>query len=308
MKLKQEIKTGVIVTVIIVLFIVGFNFLKGKNLLSSYNYYMVKYANVEGLQPSNPVSVNGFSVGLVTDIKFDSDRLDSLTVTIGVQKSLKLPVHSIAQINSGLMGDKSIALLLSTNSQIAENGYYLKGTIAPGLVDRLGKNVEDVAQKATNTLDSINLALHTFQQIFDANTQDNIHKIVANVEQLVASERRKISTILTNFESVSGNLKQNNEEISKLINNLSAFSSTLAASDVKTTIDNANKSLASLQTLLEGINNGEGTLGQLARNDSAYFYLQRSLSDLDKLLIDLREHPKDYVHFSLFGKKSEKKQ
>jgi phospholipid/cholesterol/gamma-HCH transport system substrate-binding protein len=106
---------------------------------------------------------------------------------------------------------------------------------------------------------------------------------------------------------VSGNLKQNNEDISKLITNLSSFSGTLAASDVKTTIDNANKSLANLQTLLEGINNGEGTLGKLARNDSAYVYLQRSLYDLDKLLIDLREHPKDYVHFSLFGKKSDKK-
>ncbi|GHT78343.1 mammalian cell entry protein [Bacteroidia bacterium] len=303
MSFKQEIKTGVIVTVIIVLFIVSFNFLKGKNLFSSYNYYMVKYATVDGLKPSNPVLVNGFSVGLVTDIQFASERLDSLTVTIGVQKKLKLPVNSIAAINSGLMGDKTIALLLSADSQIAKNGDYLKGSIAPGLVDGLSKSVEDVAQKATGTLDSINLALHTFQQIFDANTQDNIHKIVANVEQLVASERRKISAILTNFESVSGNLKQNNEEISKLINNLSAFSATLAASDVKTTIDNANKSLASLQTLLEGVNNGEGTLGQLARNDSAYVYLQRSLSDLDKLLIDLREHPKDYVHFSLFGKK-----
>ncbi|MDR2847550.1 MAG: hypothetical protein LBV39_00440, partial [Bacteroidales bacterium] len=122
-----------------------------------------------------------------------------------------------------------------------------------------------------------------------------------------ASERRKISVILDNFASVSGNLKQNNEDISKLITNLSSFSGTLAASDVKTTIDNANKSLANLQTLLEGINNGEGTLGKLARNDSAYVYLQRSLYDLDKLLIDLREHPKDYVHFSLFGKKSDKK-
>ncbi|MDR0814141.1 MAG: MlaD family protein [Bacteroidales bacterium] len=307
MKFKKEIKIGVIVTVIIVLFIVGFNFLKGKNLFSSYNYYMVKYANVEGLQPSNPVNVNGFAVGLVTDIRFSSERLDSLTVTIGVQKKLKLPVNTIAQVNSGLMGDKTVALLLGTDSQIVKNGGYLKGTIAPGLVDGLSKGVEDIAQKAATTLDSINLALHTFQQIFDADTQDNIHKIVANVEQLVASERRKISVILSNFESVSGNLKQSNEEIGKLINNLSAFSGTLAASDVKTTIDNANKSLANLQTLLEGINNGEGTLGQLARNDSAYVYLQRSLYDLDKLLIDLREHPKDYVHFSLFGKKSEKK-
>ena len=124
------------------------------------------------------------------------------------------------------------------------------------------------------------------------------------MEQLIVVERKKISAILANFESVSGNLKKNNEDISKLIANLNAFSETLAASDVKNTVDNANRSLTQLNALLSDINAGQGTLGKIAKDDSAYIYLQRSLNDLDKLLVDLRENPKKYVHFSLFGGKS----
>jgi len=123
---------------------------------------------------------------------------------------------------------------------------------------------------------------------------------------MVASERKKIAVILSNFESVSGNLKQNNDDISKLIVNLNRFSETLAASDVKNTVDNANQSLTKLNNLLTNIGEGQGTLGKFAKDDSLYIYLQRSSNDLDRLLIDLRENPKDYVHFSIFGGKNKK--
>jgi len=152
---------------------------------------------------------------------------------------------------------------------------------------------------------SLDSLLQVLQHTFDDQTQNNIQSIIANVEQLVAGERRKISAILTNFESVSGNLQKSNEDISKLIAHLRSFSETLDASDVKNTVNNANRSLSQLNDILSGINDGQGTLGKIAKNDSVYLYMQRSLDDLDKLLIDLRENPKRYVHFSLFGKKKQ---
>jgi len=307
MKFKKEAKIALIVTLIILLFFWGFNFLKGRNLFSSYNYYHASFEKIDGLQKSNPVTVNGFVVGLVSDIQFASEKLDRLEVEIGVKKSFTIPNNSKMMIVSDLLGGKSIVLMLGDSKTMLENGGALSGTLAPDLVGTLTDKLLPIVDNADKMMLSIDSLLRIFHHTFDDNTQKNIQSIVANLERLVSVERKKISAILDNFESVSGNLKKSNEDISKLIANLKSFSETLDSSDVKATVDNANRSLTQLNALLSGINEGQGTLGKLAKDDSAYIYLQQSLNSLDKLLIDLRENPKDYVHFSLFGKKSKEK-
>ncbi len=306
MKFKKEIKIGVVVTLIILLFFWGYNFLKGRNLFSSYNYYYAVFPKVDGLQKSSTVEVSGYVVGLVSDIMFANDRLDELVVEIGVKKSFKIPDNSVVEINSDLLGSRSIKLLLGDSKRIAVKGDTLPGSMATDMVGAITDKLMPIAANADRLIVSIDSVLQILQNTFDANTQKDIQSIISNLEQMVANERRKISLILSNFESVSGNLKKSNEDISSLIANLSAFSGTLAASDVKNTVDKANQSLSQLNTLLEGINQGEGTIGKLAKSDSLHIVLQRSLEDLDKLFIDLRENPKDYVHFSLFGGKKSK--
>ncbi len=308
MKFKKEAKIAVIVTLIILLFFWGYNFLKGRNLFSSYNYYYANFEKIDGLQKSGSVTVNGFVVGLVSDIQFATDKLDQLVVEIGVKKSFKIPDNSVMMITGDLLGSKSIVLTLGDSKTMVANGGTLPGSMAPDLMGAITDKLMPIAENADKLIVSIDSLLQIIQHTFDDNTQKNIQSIVANVERLVANERQKISAILSNFESVSGNLKKSNEDISKVITNLNTFSETLAASDVKNTVDNANRSLTQLNTLLSGINDGQGTLGKLAKNDSAYVYLSRSLNDLDKLLIDLRENPKDYVHFSLFGGKNKSKE
>ena len=304
MKFKKEAKIAVIVSLIIFFFLWGYNFLKGRNLFSAYYYYHASFEKIDGLQKSSTVTINGFVVGVVSDIQFASEKLDNLVVEIGVKKSFEIPDNSMMVISSDLLGTKSIVLLLGDSKTIAKDGGFLSGSMAPDLVGTITDKLMPIADNAGQLMASIDSLLQIFQQTFDDNTQKNIQSIIANVEQLVAVERKKISAILANFESISGNLKKNNEDISNLIANLNAFSETLAASDVKNTVDNANRSLTQLNTLLSNVNEGQGTLGKIAKDDSAYIYLQRSLNDLDKLLIDLRENPKKYVHFSLFGGKS----
>ncbi len=306
MKFKKEIKIAVIVTLIILLFFWGYNFLKGRNLFSSYNYYYAVFSQVNGLQKSGSVEVGGYVVGLVSDISFSSDNLEKLVVEIGVKKSFKIPDNSVIQITSDLIGSKSINLLLGDSKRMAVRGDTLPGSIAPDIMGTITEKLMPIATNADKLIISIDSVLQILQNTFDSNTQKDIQNIISQVEQMVVAERNKISMILTNFESVSGNLKKSNEDISQMIANLNKFSGTLSESDVKATIDNANLSLIQLNTLLTGINEGQGTIGQLARNDSLYIYLQRSLNDLDKLLVDLRENPKDYVHFSLFGGKKSK--
>ena len=303
MKFKKEAKIAVIVTLIILFFLWGYNFLKGRNLFSAYHYYHASFEKIDGLQKSSTVMINGFVVGVVSDIQFASEKLDSLIVEIGVKKSFGIPDNSMMMITSDLLGTKSVVLLLGDSKTMLNDGDFLSGSMAPDLVGTITDRLMPIADNAGQLMASIDSLLQILKQTFDDNTQKNIQSIVANVEQLIVVERRKISAILANFESVSGNLQKNNEDISNLIANLNAFSETLAASDVKNTVDNANRGLMQLNTLLSGINEGEGTIGQFARNDSVYIYLQRSLSDLDKLLIDLRENPRNYVHFSLFGRK-----
>ena len=306
MKFKKEAKIAVVVTLIMVLFLWGHNFVKGKNLFSSYNYYQAYYERVDGLQVSNAVTINGFVVGLVTNIKFASEKLDRLVVEIGVKNSYGIPDNSLMMITSDLLGSKSVELILGDSKTMVKDGGFLTGKVAPDIVETLTGQLMPVVGKAGQLMESIDSLLQIFHHTFDDNTQKNIQNIVANVEQLVVVERRKISAILTNFESVSGNLQKSNEDISKLIANLNAFSEILAASDVKNTVETANRSLTQLNSLLSGVNEGQGTIGKFAKDDSLYIYLQRTSNDLDKLLIDLRENPKRYVHFSLFGRKNEK--
>jgi len=306
MKFKKEAKIAVIVTLIMFLFLWGHNFVKGKNLFSSYNYYQAYFEKVDGLQISNAVTINGLVVGLVSDMGFASEKLDLLIVEIGVKNSFKIPDNSVMMITSDLLGAKSINLILGDSKTMVKDGGFLPGSTAPDLIETITGQLIPVADKATQLMTSIDSLMQILHDTFDENTQNNIQSIVTNLEQLVAGERKKISAILTNFESVSGNLQKSNEDISNLIANLNVFSETLAASDVKNTVDNANRSLTQLNTLLSGINDGQGSLGKFAKYDSAYIYLQRSLNDLDKLLVDLRENPKNYVHFSLFGGKKPK--
>ena len=303
MKFKKEVKIALIVSGIILLFLWGHNFLKGRNLLSAYHYYRAYFVKTDGLQISNEVTINGFAVGLVSDIFFKSEKLDTLVVEIGVKKSFKIPDNSVMMITSDLLGSKSVALIPGDSKTMAGDGGTLTGKTAPDLVGSITDKLIPVADKADQLMASMDSLLQILQHTFDEQTQNNIQSVIANVEQLVAGERKKISAILTNFESVSGNLQKSNEDISKLIAHLRSFSETLDASDVKNTVNNANRSLSQLNDILSGINEGQGTLGKIAKDDAAYTYLQQSLDDLDKLLIDLRENPKRYVHFSLFGKK-----
>ena len=304
MNFKKEAKIAVIVTLIILLFMWGHNFLKGRNLFSAFNYYNATYSNVDELQISNLVTINGFAVGVVSDIYFKSEKLDSIIVEIGVKKSYKIPDNSAMMIVSSLLGSKSVALILGDSKKLVENGGFLRDSIALDLINTLSEKLIPIANNADKLIISLDSLSQKLNDTFDKELQNNIQNIVANVEQLVANERRRIAAILTNFQSVSGNLQKSNEDISNLIANLNSFSETLAASDVKNTVDNANRSLTQLSNILSGIEEGNGTLGKFAKDDSLYMYLQRSSDDLDKLLIDLRENPKRYVHFSLFGGKN----
>lgn len=303
MKLTKETKIGIIAVITFALLIWGFNFLKGKNIIVTSNYYYAVYDHIDGLEDASPVMLSGFKIGVVETIKFHKQQRDKLVVRFSVNKDVDLPINTIAVIEPAtLIAGKIINLKFSEATQFHSKGDTLIGEVKPGLESELIP-IKNKAEQLISSLDSV-------LSIFDAerrqglkNSLDNIENITGDLSGLVAEEKQKLAKILTNFESISNNLKNNNEKISTVLTNFSSISDSLAQANIKTTVLNANKTLAELGDIVEKINNGEGTIGLLVNNDSLYVNLNKLAADLDSLVIDLNENPKRYVHFSLFGKK-----
>ncbi len=314
MKLSKEIKVGLLVTGALVALIWGMNYLKGLDLFTSDNKYYALYNRVEGLVPSSDVVLNGVKVGLVQKIEFLEDRSGRILVTLIVQRKVIIGNGTIASINSSdLLGGKVVDLILDTTSPPAEDGDTLKSDIQTTLSDQM-LPVKDKAENLIESLDSLAVALH---ELLNHNNQNNLNagfnslsKTLKNLEQASESLDKMLTTdgklkkMIDNIESISANIKNNNESLSLALKNIASISDSLAKSNLSSTINNANLTLKETSQIMEKINKGEGTMGMLINNDSLYNALERSASDLDKLLIDLKQNPKRYVHISVFGKKA----
>lgn len=314
-KISREIKAGVIVIIAIAFFVWGYTFLKGKDLLEkTYTYYAI-YERVDGLMNSAPVFVNGLKVGNVGEILFLNDTNRNVIIELKVDKNFLIPYKSIAEIYSAdLMGTRAIKIVLSN-----ENKYYrpydtIYSSIEADLKTQVSAQVLPLKHKAEDLIKSIDSVMTVVQSIFDKQTRYNISRSIESIKNaveslektsvtldtLVQSERYALTRIIANIESISENLRNNNELITNVIKNLSALSDSLQQANIKQTIFNANKALYEANLILDKINRGEGSLGMLIHNEQLYKNLESSSKNLDVLLRDLRENPKRYVHFSLF--------
>lgn len=307
MKINKEVKIGLIATVIIACFIWGFNFLRGKNILSSSDSYYAVYDNVDGLEEASPVYISGFQVGVVETVKLHKNYKEKIVVKFTIEEKIKLPKGTQAIIfPATLLAGKAIKLKLTDLQEFYENGDTVTGILELDLVSSLSEELLPVKNKIENLVVSIDSVL----AIFDSqrrnnlkNSLDNINTITVELSELLDSEQSKLAKILSNVESISSNLKNNNEQITTILQNFANISDSIEQSDIKTTLLNANKTLAEFSEISKKINNGEGTIGMLINNNSLYINLNNLAADLDSLVIDLNENPKKYVHFSLFGKK-----
>ncbi|PKP21110.1 MAG: MCE family protein [Bacteroidetes bacterium HGW-Bacteroidetes-21] len=314
-KIKTEVKVGVVVVLTIGAFIWGFYFLKGKDLFKSEDTYYAVYKQVDGLTESSPVLINGLKMGLVREVRFVSDTDRNIFISFAVPKGQLIPVQSVAEIYSmDLMGSKGIRLNLTDTNVYHAPGDTLISGVEKDLKEQVSAQVLPLKSKAEDLLKSIDSVMIVIQYILNDNARDNLAKTFTSIKQtiqnlertsimldtLMNSEKGKISRIFSNIESISTNLRNNNEELTKVINNFSAISDSLARSDIKGTVDNANKALTDAAVILEKIKKGEGSMGMLINNDSLYKNLESASLNLDKLLRDIKENPKKYLHFSVF--------
>ena len=310
MKLYKETKIGIIAAVIIALFVWGFNFLKGKNILSTNDSFYAVYSNIDGLEEANPVYISGYKVGVVESIKLLKFKQDKIVVKFSVEENINLPKNSKAIIYPAtLIAGKAIKLEFSNSTEYHANGDTIIGILEQDLISSLSDELLPVKNKIEDLVVSIDSVLAIFDNQRKENLKnslDNINKITNELNELLDSENSKLANILSNAESISNNLKNNNKQISNILTNFSNISDSIEQANIKATILNANKTLAEFSQISNKINKGEGTIGMLINNDSLYINLNNLAADLDSLVIDLNENPNRYVHFSLFGKKEKK--
>lgn len=323
MKLSKEVKIGLLLLAAIALFIFGFNFLKGRNIFNPQGKYYAVYDRIEGLVAANPVQINGFSVGQVNKIELEKGNTGRIIVEFTINNSdLQIPDSSIAKIiSSDLLGSKALQLVLSNSKTYMQSGDTLLSEVEASLGDEVNKQVLPLKNKAEKLMLSIDSVLTVIQYIFNPESREDIKASLDNVSQailtlkrtslrldtLMSEQRFRLSRISSNIESITNNLKNNNEKISIILANFASISDSLAKANVASTINNANLTLRQTAAITEKINKGEGSLGMLVNNDSLYKNLNSAARDLDLLLADLREHPGRYVHISVFGRKDKTK-
>lgn len=320
MKVSKEFIIGVVVVLTIAILYMGVNYLKGINLLSKQLKFYAVYENIAGLTASNAVVLNGYKIGIVSDVGMNPNGDGTVVVEVVLNDAnLKVPADTQLEIfDADLFGGKGIRILLGDSTVLAAHKDTLRGTIALGLTETIKQEIEPLKQKTSDLFAGVDSVLSSLNGVLgSANDQDgltsvfaslkktmkNLESTTTNLDGLLAENSGKLSDIFTNVESITQNLKDNNANLTKAITNISTLSDTLARLELATTVLRVNKALEDFQGVMNKVNTGQGTLGQLVNNDSLHTELVNASHSLDLLLNDMRVNPKRYVSFSLIGRK-----
>lgn len=304
MKISKEIRVGVVSILAISLLVWGYSFLKGTSLFGKKKVIYTEYPFIGGLVNSSPILVNGFKIGMVSDIYFKNDNSGNIIVELTItDKQLNIPNNSVANLISlDLLSSKGIGLKLGNSTVELQNGDTIASHFEKSMLEDVNEQLLPMKQKAEQLMVSMDSAvfklkqtLDNFNNVFDDQNQRNLKLSLANLKNT-----------LTKFEEVATNANTTISAVRPVLKTYKELGDSLKEIDIKTTLDKANKTFDNLSLMMEGINKGEGTMGQLMKNDSLYKNLESVTRDLDKLLIDFEAHPKRYVHFSIFGKKDKK--
>lgn len=306
MKTSKEIKTAVLVLSGILLFIFIFNYLKGENLLSSSRKITAIYSNVEGLAISSAVTINGHKVGKVQDIRFTDDKSGMLEVSMLIDSDFNFSKNSIAELyESGLIGGKAISIIPAFDgSANTVSGDVLKSKIKPGLTELVNQRLTPLQEKIESVMVSADHLLNNVNSIFDEKTKSDIKGSISQLEQTISSFEKTSNSLQNLLETNKNAINNSIGNISDISDDLSIVTDKLSKSDFEQTINELKFSLNNFNSLLSGLDSGEGSLGKLFNDEGLYNNLEASLGQLESLLEDMKLNPKRYVHFSLFGKKN----
>lgn len=317
MKISREVKLGFIGAVTLFLFVWGLSYLKGKDILGRQLTIFAEYDNVSGLVETNPVVVSGVKIGQVDRIYFHPDGSGKIMVRMIVGRDIGIPVNSVARLTGAdFMGFREIDIILGDSRVNVFNGDTLATLTSASLTEEVSQQIAPLKHQAENLLAQIDSVLAVVQNIFNAETRENISQSIESIKQTIVTiekttatvdttfsrQASRLAVILSNAESISNNLRQNNEAITNIIQNFSELSDTMAALEIAKTMEDVNKTMEALSAAMDKINRGEGSLGLLVNDEELYRNLETSSKQLELLLEDIRQNPRRYINVSVFGR------
>ena len=273
------------------------------------------YQHVNGLEPSNPIYINGVKVGQVGKVFFDPKMNGDIIVQLVFTDKFPVAANSTARIFSeDLMGSKAIEIILGNSPRLAQSGDTLLTDVETSLKDAVNQQILPLKLKAEDLLSSIDTMVVAIKGVFNKdirddltasiksirNTMSNLENTTQNLDTLVYMESGRLSSILYNIDMITRNLNNNSGEISRILGNLANLSDTIARSNISGILTNLDKTVGDLSVVMTRIENGEGTLGMLIKDDALYNQLEKSATELNLLLEDIRINPKRYVRVSVF--------
>tara|TARA_B100000575_G_C23105978_1_gene638382 strand:- start:923 stop:1849 length:927 start_codon:yes stop_codon:yes gene_type:complete len=308
--MNKEIRTGIIAIFTILVLIYGINYLKGLNILDKNRIFHAKYDNIDGLLKGSVISLNGFNVGIVSNISLQSDN--SLLVSVKVNQDFDVPANSILKIsNQDLMGTKGISIILGNSDLIAKNNDTLNAEIENSLQDEVNKQILPLKNKTEGLISSVDSLMLIFTSVLNTDARKNLASSFKNLDEtfilmsesmkelnkLVENNEKNISNSIKNFESITGNISENNESIENILIKMSSISDSVSSKDIGSIIKNLNN-------ITNKISSGQGNLGLLNNDDQLYKNIEKTTNDISILVEEIKKDPKKYFNFSVLGNRN----
>ena len=307
--MNKEFKIGFFAIASIIALVFGVNYLKGINILNDNSDFYAVYENIGGLQVGSPVLVNGYKVGMVSNIDLLTEQNQNLLVTISLDKEFDMAKNTVCKIvNQDLMGTKGIALLLGDTDELVRGGDTLISGIEGSLQDEVNAQILPLKNKAEELIGSIDSLMMIVTAVLNKDTRDNLRNSLSSldktfelmsqtmvrVDSMVDINDDRIAKVVMNLESITSNLENSNGEIKTILTNFATLSDSLVKADIATVLQNVSD-------ITTKINNGEGSIGLFLKDDKIYANFEKSTRELASLLEDIKSNPSRYVNFSIIG-------
>lgn len=303
-RISDEVKVGVMASIAIVMLVLGYNMLRGKNVFNREKVYYAHYDRVDGLALAGHVRYLGMNVGRVQDMKLMADGSNRIRISLHVDPALKIPRGSIARIvQIDLFGTKAVQIELSSATEILTSGDTL-------VAAHEGDVINEVKQRAASIFTSLDSLVYVMNTTFDSETRSQLKKSISSIEhslsvldQSLAGNSGRLDRIFSNIESITTQLNSHRDELERILSNLEHVSDSLKAAQIARTMEQARRTLEETAAVMKKINQGTGSLGLLVNDQKLYNNLEATARELESLLKDLQKYPGRYVQFSVFGKK-----
>ena len=319
MKIRREIKTGILVLLSLIMLIWGLNFLKGWNILSGGNIYYGVYNKVDGLTEGSPIFFKGYKIGTVRGIELDASRKGEFVVAFLITKPIQFSENAIAQIYSlDIMGSKGVQLLVDAGSKTLVPGDTLRTSLMGDLIDQVGMEVLPIKDKAERLIVKLDSVLTDIGNVFSQenrkgldNSIKSLSDAMTNLAQMsdrinqALDENGELGKSLENLEGFTSSLKKQSSNLDIITTNLAGFSTQLNQINLSSLASSADSTILALNGLVDKATNGDGSLGMLMGDQTLYLNLQDATANLDRLLADVRHNPERYLSFSAinFGRR-----